>query len=256
MHKSLYSFKNKFELQTNPFYFYKYPNFAIKIKWWNKKNGLNLKFLNTNTLLLSSVHELTYPTMALNYAKTINYLNYSPNPSDINGFVRFKNELLISTIFKKNKSCYIKYSIFTFKVGNIVALKNKNHLYSIDKNLFLFRNTSMFDDKSLFYLGLQYDNDIKNNIYYKLSLTYYTIGFNFRNSIFEQKALFYTHFCRQNKCRFGLGYTVNLSTSYTKFSIMPIISIGYLFKIKSKKHSRNLFRNGIIKSPDENRNMF
>jgi len=194
--------------------------------------------------------------MALNYAKTINFLNYSPTPTDVSGFVRFKNELLISIIFKKNKSCYMKYSIFTFKIGNIIAFKNKNHLYSIDKNLFLFINTSMFDDKSLSYIGLQYDNSIKNNIYYKLNFNYYTVGLNLKNSIFGHKALFYTQLCRQNKCRFGFGYTVNISTSYKQFSIMPIISIGYLFKINSKKHSRNLFRNGIIKNPDENRNMF
>ncbi|MEA3452479.1 MAG: hypothetical protein U9Q83_11350 [Bacteroidota bacterium] len=255
-HKSLYTFKNKIELQTNPFYFYKYPNFGVKVNWWNKKNGINLKFFNKNRLLLSSVHEITYPTMALNFAKTRAFVNYSPTPNDITSFLRFKNEIIVSVIFKKNKSCFIKYSIYTLKVGNIMTLKNKNHNYIIDYNSFFFRNTSMFYDKSLWYIGLQYDNDIKNNIYYKISLNYYTVGLNFNNSIIEHKTLAYTYLCRKNKCRLGLGYSINFATGNYKPSIMPMFAIGYLFKVKSNKKNKNLFKSGILNTPEENRNMF
>ncbi len=257
LQKSGFGYNNNLEIQTNPFYFYFIPNIGIKYKWFEKNNNLEKKLFKKIGFILTSKHSLSFPSKILNYTQNLNLFEYNPNPTKIYNFISLNNEIITTFSLRKNKSCYNNLSYLTIRMGNIIAIKNNNYIYSIKKNALLYRITGMFDDKSLWYIGLQYDNKFSYGLYYKISINLYSIGIKFNNLLIDQQSLAYVYVGKNKRIRCGLGYLITNSFSKIKPSVMPTFTLGYLINIKTgNKHSKNLFRKGVIQTPEEDRDMF
>lgn len=248
--ESNYTLNNSLELNTNPFFFIVLPELGIKYKWIERKNSFQKKHLKKLSIVFSTNHKIYYPTKILNISKNIQYLNYNPNPNNIKNFISFKNELLITLILKKKSNCVHSEMFITGSVGIYNSIKNKTDYYSINKNSLLYLNTSMFDDKATYYFGIQVDNKLKYNLYYKVKIKYTKIG---TRKILENNLLFYSNLFKKQNFRIGIGYNLAIS-NYSTLGIIPIFTIGYNFTLKSNKN--NLFNKGIMNKPQEDRDMF
>lgn len=248
--KSNYTLNNSLEININPFFFIVLPEIGIKYKWFERKNSYEKKYFKNLSIIFSTNHKIYYPTKILNISKSIEYLNYNPNPNDIKNFISFQNELLITFILKKKSLCNYSQAFITGSMGINNSIKNKTDYYSINKNSLIYLNTSMFDNKPVYYFAIQLDNKFKYNLFYKVKIKYSKIS---TIKIIDQNLLLYTNIGNKKKFRIGIGYNLAFSNN-SSFGIMPIFTVGYNFSLKSNKN--NLFNNGIMYNPEEERDMF
>ncbi len=250
LYYSQYGITDKIELQTKPLWWYKFPNLAVKIKWWNKASRPGKTFFEKQGMIFSSKHGIYYPTPLMNYvsAKSIKNINFGSN---ISGILVFKNEALLSILVKKNKGCYSSFKIFTLKIGNQTAILNKSSDYILSNNSLLYRETSMFGDKSLWYVGLDYDNKLSYGLNYSFDIDFYSIGFDMSSYIIEHKGIVYWYWGYRHRIRPALGYQLSFTNHpNVPLGFYPLFDISYLFSVKKSKKNGNLFDNGVIEDTD------
>lgn len=251
LYYSQYGINNKIELQIKPLWYYKFPNLLIKIEWWNKKSKPGKSFFEKHGIIVGSKHGIYYPTPFINYNKTKNLLKLNFNNNIANFIISTKNELLTSFLINKNKGCYTKNKIITFKIGNQKSFFNNTDDLVIKKSSLYYRQSVALGEKSLWYIGIDLDNKISYGLNYSLDLDIYTVGFNLKNLILEHKGLVYWYWGYRHRIRPALGYQI----SYTNqpgipAGITPIFDISYLFSVKKGNKNNNLFDNGVIDDAD------
>ena len=254
LYYSQYGLTNKIEIQSKPVWWYKFPNVGVKVNWWNKKSTANANFFKKLGLIFSSKHAIYYPTPLMNYIQTKNIQNIDFGTAIIPDILAFKNEIYFSTIINKNKSCYKKTSILTLKIGNQKALKKSNQNFVITDKALIFRQTSIFDNYSLWYIGIDYDSKISYGLNYSFDADFYSVGLLMENWIFEHKALVYWYMGAEKRIRTSIGYQFSYTNRPgTKLSLYPLIDFSYIIKIKKGKKNKNLFGNGILEKPFDDR---
>ena len=254
LYYSQYGLTNKIEIQSKPLWWYKAPNIGIKINWWNKKTKRNTKFLKKLGFIIGTKHYIYYPTPLLNFIQKKNIQNIDFGTSSIPQILGFKNEIIISTILNKNKSCYKKTSVLTFKIGNHKTFKNSNENLIVNNKAIIYRNTTIFGEYSLWNLGIDYDSKFSYGLNYAIDAEFYSVGLNIQNWIFEHKGLVYWYMGKQKNFRTTIGYQFSY-TNYpeTPMSLNALVDLTYIFTIKKRGKSNKLFDNGMLPEPFDDR---
>jgi len=252
LYYSQYGITDKIELQTKPLWWLKFPNLQLKIEWWNKKSKPGKNFLEKHGIIIGSKHGTFYPTTFLNYAS--NKKKFNINYSNQIGFIlSTKNELLISFLINNNKGCYTKSNIITVKTGIQKSFFNTSNDNIINRSSLYYRQTATLGEKSLVYIGLDFDNKINYGLNYSLDIDVYTVGFSIKNLIFEHKGLVYWYWGYKHKIRPALGYQISITNQPgIPLGIVPLFDISYLFSLKKSNKNNNLFDNGVINGADMN----
>jgi hypothetical protein len=246
-----YGLTTKIELQSKPIWWYKFPNFSIKINWINKKPTPSKNFFKKSAFIISTLHGLYYPTPLMNYIQSKNLYNIDFGVSQINSFFVTKNELFISKVNSKHKGCYKKISILTLKIGNQSALFINDNNYEIQNNSIMYRNTSMLNkDNSLWYIGLDYDSKLNYGLNYSFDVDFYAVGIEINYWILESKGLAYWYMGTKEQFRMTIGYIFSYTNNTDiKFSISPLFDLTYRINTRASKKSNNLFENGVLEKP-------
>jgi hypothetical protein len=248
---SQYGLNEKSEIQSNISLFVKIPNISVKHIWWIKKARPEKNIFKRAGFFFTTRHTLSYPTPLLKFAKKRNLTDV-----DIPFILNFRNEIIFTVSLPSYKICNNSYKYFTLKLGNILAIKNKNY-FSISKQAFYFRQSAMFETNRQWYIGIQYDNFTNYSLFYKINFTFYKNKLFAKNFTFEQKSLIYYYFGKKNRLFLGLGYVFDISnTENVKPVLFPQVELSYIIRIESQRKSKRLFRKGTLYAPEETRDLF
>ncbi len=250
---SQYGIAKRIEIQTKPLWYYKMPNFGLKFTWWNKKSSFSKNFFKKLGIIVGSRHGIYYPTPLLNHFARKNMFNvtYPSVPS----ILVLKNEVLTSFVINKNTGCYKKMSLLTLKIGNQIGFGGGD--YAIRNNSLQYRLTTTLSGNYLWYFGVDYDSKFSYGLNYKIDADLYLLNLSMKTMIFEHKTVAYWYMGSQHRIRPAVGYLISMSNiPGLKSSIMPLFDIAILFKIRKKGKRDQLFDNGIIPEPEENRDDF
>ena len=247
LYYSQYGLTNNIEIQTKPLWWYKFPNLGVKITWWQRETQPSADFFKKLGIIIGSKHGIYYPTPIMNYIQERNIQDIDFGSAVIPPIVAFKNELLITTIINKNKGCYKNKSILTFKFGNQMAIKNPDNNFVVTDKALLFRQTSIFGDYSLWYIGIDFDAKINYGLNYCIDIDFYSVSLNMNNWIFEHKGLVYWYMGAKHRIRPSIGYQLSYTNlPSAKLSLYPLFDLTYIIHIKKKRDNKKIFDNGMM----------
>ena len=236
---SKYGLTDRIELQSKPLAWVKHPNFNTKITWFKYKGQRHTNFIRSKSFVIGSIHGINYPTGTLRYIQKKNIRNLIPADAEIPPIFAFRNELLITTNLQRRTSCKKTNLFLTLKIGAKFALKtDKTTLPYFSQSLY-YRESSIYHDKLLWYIGLDLDGKLSYSTNYTLDIDYYSIALKTEHWAIEHKGLLYWRLGYEKRIRFVLGYKVAYSNyPQTNISVTPYFDIGFMFTPKREDHSR------------------
>jgi hypothetical protein len=248
---SKYGITNTFEVESKPAIFPLLPHLNFKKTWYCKKSTQNKNWLKSRNLIIGSIHGINYPSMTLKLARNREYRDLIPITTEIPHIFAFRNEILISTILKNKTSCDPANFLLTIKAGVKFSLTAGDNSLPYFVNPFLFRETSIYHNKLLWYLGLGLDGNLYSNLNFSLDLNYYSIGLKTDYRSIEHNGIIYWYAGKQSRFRLALGYKVSTSNfPYKKLGFFPLLDITFMFRT-DKKNARDLFEQDIYDSFDD-----
>lgn len=247
---SSYGLTDRLEIQTKPLEFFVLPHVNLKKTWYYHKSKHNKNWLKSRSLMIGSVHGINYPSMTLKLARNRQFRNLIPLDTDIPFILSFRNELLISTMLKNKTSCEPSNNLLTLKLGTKFSyIKGENTLPYFD-NPFLFRETSIYHNKLLWYIGLGLDGHLYSNLNYSIDFDYKSIGLKTDYKALEHNGIIYWYAGKLQRFRLAIGYKASFSDfPNKKVGFSPLFDITFMFKT-SKSNSSDLFDSGVY-SPDD-----
>jgi len=252
---SLYGLTKTLEIEAKPLEFAILPHINLKKTWYYKKSERNKNWLKSRNLIIGSLHGINYPTMTLKLARNKGFRNLMPITTDIPKILAFRNEILISTILKNKTSCDPSNFLLTLKLGTKFALQKGENTLPYFDNPFLFRETSIYHKKLLWYVGLGLDGHLYSNVNFSIDFDYKSIGLKTDYRALEHNFLLYGQTGSRDRIRLSIGYKVSWSNfPNKKFGVFPLFDITYIFKT-SKANSRDLFDPGVYSPNDEDREL-
>ena len=236
---SKYGITETFEIQAKPLYWLKQPHFNVKKTWFTYKGQKHTNFLRSKSFVIGSIHGINYPTGTLRYVQKKQYKNLIPFESIIPPIFAFRNELLITTNIVRKSSCKRRNYIFTLKIGTKFALKTGETSLPYFENSLLYRETSIYHDKLLWYIGLDLDGKLTNEMNYNLDIDFFSIGLKTDYWAIEHKGIVYWRLGAKNRFRFALGYKF----SYSNFPVrttgfMPFADLTFIFSPRVNDNSQ------------------
>lgn len=250
---SKYGITNTLEVESKPLEFALIPHANLKKTWYYRKSTHNKNWLKSRNLIIGSIHGLNYPTLLLKLARNREYRNLIPLTTDIPHILAIRNEILVSTILKNKTSCSPSNYLLTLKAGTKFALTKGENTLPYFENPFLFRETSIYHKRLLWYLGLGLDGSLYSNLNFSLDLNYYSVGLKTDYRSIEHNGIIYWYAGKKSRFRLALGYKVSTTNfPYKKAGFFPLADITFMFKT-DKRNSKDLFEDDIY-NPSDDRN--
>ena len=248
---SKYGITETFEIQAKPLYWFKHPNFNVKKTWFTHKGQKHTNFLRSKSFVIGSIHGINYPTGTLRYVQKKQYRNLIPLDAIIPPIFAFRNELLITTNLVRKSSCKKRNYILTFKIGTKFALKTGETTLPYFDNSLLYKETSIYHNKLLWYLGLDLDGKLTYYTNYNLDIDFFSIGLKTDYWAIEHKAIVYWRLGVKKRFRFAVGYKF----SYSNFPVrttgfMPFADLSFIFSPRVNDHGQ-LFKKNKHKPTDD-----
>ncbi len=231
-----YGITEKFEISTYPLANVAVPNLSFKKLWHKDRNAW-----------MSTRHAVHYPGILLpNLAKyEVTFPEFLNNKSGKDTLVQknqkipfmlgITNEVLYSTFLKKESACKKANYLLTGKLGVQFAYKKENITVPSIEYPKVFQRTSIYNDKILWYLGVDLDADLNRRLGYCFDLDFYSIGINVEDFAVEHKGLLIWRL--DYKHRLVVGYQVHYGTypSGNDFRLIPLVDFMWIVKRKARK---------------------
>lgn len=246
-----YGLTNFFELQAKPLYWWKLPQLNGKLTWYYHKGQKHKNYLRSRDYLIGSIHGVNYPTWALRTFASKGYYNsIIPESSVIPSIFAFRNEILLTTILTRRKTCSTSNSLITFKAGVKSAYKTDTVILAPFEQAVYARESQIYRDKLLWYLGVDWDAKLSYGLNYTLDADIYSIGLNTDYWAFEHKGLVYWHMGYNKRIRIVLGYKFGYTNlPDTRMQVSPFVDFTLLLRPRRNKHTQ-LFPKGMDNSSD------
>ncbi len=253
---SMHGLTNRLELQAKPLTFLALPAINLKKTWYYKKSQKNLNYLKSRNLIIGSIHGINYPTLTLKLARNRGFRNLMPLTTEIPHILAIRNEILFSSILKNKTSCDPSDMLLTLTIGTKFALRTKNSTLPYFENPFLFRETSIYHNKLLWYIGLGLDGHFSGSLNYSLDFDYKSVGLKSNYRAFENNTLLYWQMGKRDRLRLAFGFKASMSNfPYKKTGVFPLFDLTYMFK-SNKANGRDLFEPGTYDPFDDRENEF
>ncbi len=246
-----YGLTSYLELQGKPLFWFKLPQLNAKVTWYYHKGQKHKNYLKSRNFLIGSIHGVNYPTWALKYFRNKGLRNgLIPSDAIIPSFFAFRNELLLTVIIKRRKTCSEKNFLLTFKIGNKLALRTGETTLPYFENSLYYRESSIYHKKLLWYFGLDLDAKLFPWLNYTIDVDIFSIGNNTDYWAMEHKGLLYWLMGKQERIRMAVGYKVAYANyPTTNVSYTALLDFTFMFRPKNNDHSQ-LFQKGVYDESD------
>jgi hypothetical protein len=248
--KSRYGLTKSIELSAHPLAFFIIPHIDVKKMWINTIRPNDAKFWPKHRLIFSTNHGINYPSILLKTARNTQFMHLLPRDSVIPGILAFKNEALFSTFLKPRTSCTPDDYLLTMKIGTKYAFPfKKDTVLPIDKSV-LYRETSIYQKKLLWYVGADLEAALTENFNYSVDIDFYSVRLAVERWSVEHKGLIIWQMTQRIRACAGYKLAYSQLATRNKFFIMPLVDFTWTFAFKNAS-SLNLFEDGIYAPQDD-----
>ncbi len=214
------------------------PNVGIKHRWWGN-----------DRFRLSTEHHLYYPWPFLKILQNTGIKDLIPDTVPIKQGIAMRNELLFSWLINpQNSGCPdpAAEKILTFRAGvEFYAGQNNKRIQPFDWFHTLY-HTQIFQNKILYYGGVQFDSYFSRAFHYSVNALYYNIDLS-KDFAAEGNLRLTCYVSRR------LGISASCKAAYMKiperqetenqFSVLPLLDITYLIRPDRGEIQHGLFKN-------------
>ncbi len=224
---SRYNFNDKVQLAAQLPLWPLMPNLQTKIRIFdNYKNKHAKGILKKLHFGITTVHTAVFPSFGFNTLAKIGIAE--PVLPSLGPNITLNNEILLSFYTNANKVCNYTGNKLTIKLGLRNTFGSDTSL-TLPQNTFWHLSTATFKHGYLYYLGLNYDSKILNNL--NFSTAFKWIKIHDDTQILENYSFFYFGFGFNKRSTIAIGYIADISAKNKQYSIMPAFNL----KIKWKK---------------------
>jgi len=214
------------------------PNVGIKHRWWGN-----------DRFRLSTEHHLYYPWPFLKILQNTGIKDLIPDTVPIKQGIAMRNELLFSWLINpQNSGCPdpAAEKILTFRAGvEFYAGQDNKRIQPFDWFHTLY-HTQIFQNKILYYGGVQFDSYFSRAFHYSVNALYYNVGLS-KDFAAEGNLRLTCYVSRR------LGISASCKAAYMKiperqgtenqFSVLPLLDITYLIRPDRGEIQHGLFKN-------------
>ena len=114
----------------------------------------------------------------------------------------------------------------------------------VTKTPLWYRETVVCLDTIVWFVGADVDFSITGRLNMLADLDFYSVDWNVKDYSVESKIFVYGYFGMKHNVMLSAGVKLACGSVYgdTKFAVLPMLDISYLFKLKKKKkHGTGLF---------------
>ncbi len=225
---SRYNFNDKVQVGSQLLLFPVMPNAQAKLRVWDHYKDSHKKgFFSRLHFGITTVHTAVFPHFGFNLLGQAGLME-SIQPK-LGPNLTLNNEILFSFYTNASKVCNYTGNKITIKAG----LRNT---FGADSSLVLPQNTfwqlatSTFKYGYLYYVGLNYDAKILNNL--NFSTAFKWIKIHGGTQVLENYSFFYFGFGFNKRSTIAAGYFADYSGTTKQYSIMPAFNLT----LKLKRH--------------------
>lgn len=228
------------------------PNLGLKHRWW--KN---------DRFAFSSEHYLYYPWPFLKILQNTGTKDLIPDSIPLKQGIAMRHELLFSWLINPQAPGCPDPSpekILTLRTGAEFYAGQNNKKVEPFNWFHTLYHTQIFQNKILYYGGLQFDSYFSNSFHYSVNALYYNIGFTKDFAIEGNLRLTYyisRHIGISASCKAAYMKIPELEVSRTpdksiyvanyirkkQFSVLPLLDITFLIRPDRGEIQHGLFKN-------------
>ena len=241
---SRYGFYKNTEVFSTVFLDWKLPNVGIKRLWWKKPAKSKQGFFKSRDIYFGTVHNLDYPNMFFKGVQN-HKKDYISDTCVLPNVITMRNEARMTFFLKKKTSCDAPNFLFTLRAGvkNSFKLRKDYNMPPVKKTPLWYRETVVCLDTIVWFVGADVDFSLTGRLNMLADLDFYSVDWNVKDYSFESKISVYGYFGMNHNILLTAGVKLVCGTVYSdmKFSVLPMLDVAYLFKLKKKKREVGLF---------------